>query len=134
MNPQPLVILDNGHGNNTAGKRSPVWPDGTQLLEWQWTRHIAREVQARLALMGYDARLLVPEERDIPIPVRISRAREWVNEHRHRGGIAALRILVSIHANASTALPPSETPLPGKRASGWEAFMHGADTNSCELG
>lgn len=28
-----LVVLDNGHGNNTPGKRSPVWDDGTQLYE-----------------------------------------------------------------------------------------------------
>ena len=26
------IILDNGHGNNTPGKRSPKWEDGTQLF------------------------------------------------------------------------------------------------------
>ena len=28
------VLLDNGHGENTPGKRSPKWSDGSQLFEW----------------------------------------------------------------------------------------------------
>ena len=37
-----LWILDNGHGGmidgvyQTPGKRSPVWPDGTQLFEGEF--------------------------------------------------------------------------------------------------
>lgn len=27
------ILLDNGHGEDTKGKRSPVWKDGSQLLE-----------------------------------------------------------------------------------------------------
>lgn len=131
----PLIILDNGHGNNTPGKCSPLWPDGTQLLEWQWTRDIARDVADRLALLGYDVRLLVTEKRDLPLTVRIRRAREWVHEHRQRGGIAAQRILVSIHTNASTLTPLADTsPSSVQMPSGWEAFMHGSDANSLELG
>ena len=34
------ILLDNGHGNDTPGKRSPIWPDGSQLLEWQFNRDI----------------------------------------------------------------------------------------------
>ena len=35
MTVRPLtVILDNGHGKDTPGKRSPVWTDGAQLFEW----------------------------------------------------------------------------------------------------
>ena len=36
------VLLDNGHGENTAGKRSPKWKDGTQLFEWEYAREIAQ--------------------------------------------------------------------------------------------
>ena len=32
------ILLDNGHGCDTPGKRSPVWPDGRQLLEWEFNR------------------------------------------------------------------------------------------------
>ena len=39
-----LVILDNGHGINTPGKRSPVWDDGTQLFEWKFNRNIVKEL------------------------------------------------------------------------------------------
>ncbi|MBR5964132.1 MAG: N-acetylmuramoyl-L-alanine amidase [Bacteroidaceae bacterium] len=132
---KPLIIIDNGHGVNTPGKRSPVWPDGSQLLEGRWTRNIARDVVERLLLLGYDARLLVPEERDVPLTVRIKRAREWVCEHKQRGGIAAQRLMVSIHANASAALPTADdAPSSSRKPSGWEAFMHGSDANCRELG
>ena len=53
---RPVVLVDNGHGEETAGKRSP---DG-RLLEWRYTREIAREVVRGLALHGVDGRLLVP--------------------------------------------------------------------------
>ena len=39
---KPIVILDNGHGEETAGKRSPVWGDGSQLFEWEFNRDIGR--------------------------------------------------------------------------------------------
>jgi hypothetical protein len=59
VNPVPtegsnyLWILDNGHGGmidgvyQTPGKRSPVWPDGTQLFEGEFNRAIVK----RLLLM-----------------------------------------------------------------------------------
>ena len=30
------ILIDNGHGRATAGKRSPVWPDGKQLFEYEF--------------------------------------------------------------------------------------------------
>ena len=38
------VLLDNGHGENTPGKRSPKWSDGSQLFEWEYAREIAKGV------------------------------------------------------------------------------------------
>mgnify|MGYP000817767973 FL=1 len=35
------ILIDNGHGRATAGKRSPVWPDGKQLFEYEFNRDIA---------------------------------------------------------------------------------------------
>ena len=29
------VLLDNGHGENTPGKRSPKWSDGSQLKTYE---------------------------------------------------------------------------------------------------
>ena len=39
-----IVILDNGHGQETPGKRSPVWSDGKQLFEWEFNRDIVRRI------------------------------------------------------------------------------------------
>ena len=55
------ILIDNGHGRETAGKRSP---DG-RLLEWAYNREIARRVVAELQAKHYYASLLVPEGEDI---------------------------------------------------------------------
>lgn len=56
------ILIDNGHGAETRGKRSP---DG-RLLEYRENRIIARGIVTALAARGLDAALLVPEENDIP--------------------------------------------------------------------
>ena len=53
------VLLDNGHGENTPGKRSPKWSDGSQLFEWEYAREIAKGVYNQLRAKGIDAELLV---------------------------------------------------------------------------
>ena len=65
-----FVIVDNGHGRETAGKRSP---DG-RLREWEWTRLMAREIRQRLLLRDVACALLVPEVYDIPLRERCRRA------------------------------------------------------------
>ncbi|ROT17361.1 N-acetylmuramoyl-L-alanine amidase, partial [Muribaculaceae bacterium Isolate-114 (HZI)] len=52
------ILIDNGHGVNTKGKRSP---DG-RLLEYRYCREIAAEVEKRLRAQGYDAERIVTEE------------------------------------------------------------------------
>ena len=64
------ILIDNGHGIFTAGKRSP---DG-ELREGIYTREIARRLTSRLQALGLDASLLVPEEEDIPLAERCIRA------------------------------------------------------------
>ena len=61
------ILLDNGHGENTPGKRSPVWPDGTQLYEYEFNRDIARRVHNALRGRGVDCELLVRENVDVPV-------------------------------------------------------------------
>ena len=86
------ILIDNGHGLNTTGKRSP---DG-KFLEATYNREIARRVVADLQDRGYDAELLVPEEEDIPLKERVCR----VNAHCQALGKSNV-ILVSIHINAA---------------------------------
>lgn len=82
------ILIDNGHGRETKGKRSP---DGT-LREYAWAREVAHMICDILQAEGYDAALLVPEERDISLAERCRRA----NKYDKRDSI-----LVSIHVNAA---------------------------------
>ena len=67
------ILIDNGHGNNTPGKRSP---DG-KFREAIYTREIAWRIISDLNDRGYDAEILVPESEDISLEDRVSR----VNAH-----------------------------------------------------
>ena len=58
------ILIDNGLGRDTTGKRSP---DG-RLLEWSYTREIARRVVAELQAQHYYGRTLQegePRLRDV---------------------------------------------------------------------
>lgn len=86
------ILIDNGHGAETRGKRSP---DG-RLLEYLENRIIARGIVDALTARDLDASLLVPEETDIPLPERCRRVNEWC---RQLGKDNVL--LISIHCNAA---------------------------------
>ena len=86
------ILIDAGHGIDTPGKRSP---DG-KLREWEKNRQIARYVLEHLALRDIDARLLVPEDKDISLIERCRRA----NEEALIYGVSNC-LLLSIHCNAA---------------------------------
>ena len=88
------VILDNGHGKETPGKRSPVWPDGSQLLEWEFNRDIVRRICGLLDADGIRYERLVPEDADISLKERCRRAN--VIYDRTDGDC----FLISVHGNA----------------------------------
>lgn len=87
-----IVMVDNGHGRETCGKRSP---DG-RLKEWAWTRDVARRVVAELRDCGCDARLVTPEDADVSLKTRVAR----VNAVCKSAGKKQC-VLVSLHVNAS---------------------------------
>ena len=111
------ILIDNGHGIDTPGKRSP---DGL-FREYAYNREIAARIVSRLTELRLDAQLLTPELEDISLLERVK---------RERAISAALGpenvILVSIHVNAAAS--------DGKwhNATGWSAYTtHGitrADT------
>jgi len=86
-----IVLIDNGHGENTKGKRSP---DG-RLREWAYTREISDRVVLGLRKKGIDAERIVKEDSDVPLSERCRR----VNAIYKDTGKKA--ILVSIHCNAA---------------------------------
>ena len=102
------ILIDNGHGSNTAGKRSP---DGT-LREYLYSREVAQGVVTGLKRKGYDAELLTPETIDVTLTIRCKRANDAT---RKAGGVTKC-LLVSIHNNAS---PPNDNKWHNAR--GWSA-------------
>lgn len=57
------VIIDNGHGVDTKGKRSP----DNQLREYAWARDVAKKLKCKLEAAGVKCTMLVPEEEDISL-------------------------------------------------------------------
>lgn len=99
------ILLDNGHGLETPGKCSPIWPTIGQLLEWQYTRSLAIQLEAALLKERIPAQRIVPESRDVALWERVDR----INQIAKRHGTASC-LLVSLHVNAS----------PKGLARGWE--------------
>jgi N-acetylmuramoyl-L-alanine amidase len=89
-----LVILDNGHGENTKGKCSP----DKRLLEWDWTREISSRLHNLLIMNGIDTVLLVPEDKDILLSERVKREKKITREAKKAGKETCL---ISIHVNAA---------------------------------
>jgi len=92
-------LLDPGHGGmigdeyQTAGKRSPAFPDGTVLYEGVFNRVIVKHLLNHCAKHWIDVVDIVDSQEDVPLRERVRRANEI---HREKGNC----IYVSIHANA----------------------------------
>lgn len=70
------ILIDNGHGENTPGKRSP---DG-RFREYLYTREIAEEVVAELRRRGYEAERIVRENIDVALATRVRRINDVCKE------------------------------------------------------
>ena len=129
-----LILIDNGHGHNTPGKRSP---DG-KFLEATYTREIAKRVVADLTDRGHNAQLLVPEPEDIPLSERARRVNAACISHQSspaphqsspaRPGISPTGhpnvILISIHVNAAG------NGSQWLNATGWSCYTSKGQTTS----
>lgn len=92
---KPVILIDNGHGIETPGKRSPF--SDMPLREYKFNRHIAQGLYHRLISHGIEAHLVVKEEKDISLPVRCMRINGLVDYYRNLNFFA---FGISIHANA----------------------------------
>ena len=112
------VLIDNGHGENTPGKRSP---DG-RLMEWAYSREIADMVVVGLRKLGIDAERIVKEDTDVPLSERCRRANVIYKETGKKA------ILISIHCNAAGS------GASWMKAKGWSVFVsNNASGNSKKL-
>ena len=112
------ILIDNGHGLNTRGKRSP----DEKFIEAIYTRQLARRIVADLQDRGYDAVLLTPEDDDIPLSERVKRVNAYCKALGNRNVI-----LVSIHVNAAG------NGSKWLNATGWSVYTCKGQTESDRL-
>ena len=106
------ILLDNGHGENTPGKRSPIWSDGTQLFEYKFNRCIVEGIAKRLKELNILHEIIVPEIKDISLSERVKRINKYSELYGTRNCL-----MISIHANAGGG-------------TGWECYTTIGKTNS----
>ena len=115
-----LWILDNGHGGiidgvyQTAGKRSPVWPDGSQLFEGEFNRAIVGRLVTLCESNGIEYVNLVDTQEDVPLSTRTNKANSIAKSSDKKC------IYVSVHANG----------FDKESANGWSVYTSNGVTKS----
>ena len=129
-----IILIDNGHGSNTEknGKFSPMldetikigeeFTNGGRFREWKYNRVISNMIVDKLVSMGYDARLVVPENTDASLAERIRR----INTICNKNGAGNV-LLVSVHSNAKG------NGTSWQDAKGWECYTTKGKTKSDKL-
>lgn len=112
------ILIDNGHGVETPGKRSP---DGL-FREYKYARQIAEEVVKALQTKGYDAQRIVTEESDVSLAERCKR----VNAVCAKVGAGNV-LLVSVHVDAAG------NGSDWMKATGWSAYTSRGQTKADKL-
>lgn len=111
------ILIDNGHGTETGGKRSP---DGL-FREYRFTREIAATIVEELRMKGYDAERIVPEENDVSLGERCRRVNAWCDKLGSKNVC-----LVSVHVNAAANSG-------WQKAQGWSAYTSKGQTGGDKL-
>lgn len=94
-----IWVLDPGHGGlingvyQTAGKRSPIWEDGTQYFEGVGNRILVKKLLTKCIASNIRAIDIVDSEKDVPLNTRVVRANQIY--HKEGGRV----IYVSIHSD-----------------------------------
>lgn len=113
------VLLDNGHGINTAGKCSPLKNDGTKFREYKYTREIVSQLEEELKKRGYEVFKVTPEQVDISLNERVKRINNVVKQ---KG--ASNCVMISIHNDAAG------NGISWMNARGWSAYTTRGQNNS----
>lgn len=94
-----MWCIDHGHGALTPGKRSPLLPDGRQLIEYAFNRDITSRIFAQLDEIGIAYFNVLPEtEVGNLLTERVDRANSL--------STALPKVYLSIHGNAGPAASP----------------------------
>ena len=94
---KPVVALDDGHGMQTVGKRTPTLPNGLKsetgsfMHENEFNRAVVRYLATELKNNGFTVVLTAPTDADTSLGARAKTATN-----------AKADLLLSVHANANT--------------------------------
>ena len=84
------VAVDDGHGMKTAGKRTPLFPDGSYMPENAYNRAVASYLMDALKRCGFRVLAVAPGDEDTSLQTRVKRAND-----------AKADAYIRIHANGS---------------------------------
>lgn len=86
------IVLDAGHGPETAGKRTPKFDDGTFMHEHEFNHSVVQNLKDKLNKTGkFSVVVTSSATRDVPLEERVSVEREIKAD-----------LFLSVHANALT--------------------------------
>lgn len=112
------VLIDNGHGIDTWGKRSP----DEAIREYLYTRNLATAIYTELLKYEYIQPILItPELQDIPLSTRVKRINSYCSKYGAKNCI-----MISLHLNAAGNGQWTT-------ATGWECYTTPKDNNSDRL-
>lgn len=84
-----IIYLDHGHGKFTNGKRTPPFPDGKQIREWEFNYPTVKKLGQLLGHNGFKVMYSSDTEKDTPLKDRVDKANKTKAD-----------LFVSIHYNA----------------------------------
>ncbi|WP_079478879.1 N-acetylmuramoyl-L-alanine amidase [Halobacillus salinus] len=103
-----LIALDDGHGMNTAGKRTPNIPElGRSIRENEFNRAVVKFLKQELERSGFDTLLVAPTDEDISLKKRVDLANQRKAD-----------IYVAVHYNAF------DGSFSGSNPSGIEIYVY----------
>jgi N-acetylmuramoyl-L-alanine amidase len=91
-----LIAVDDGHGMETAGKRTPNYEDGTFMRENEFNRAVINKLIVHLQRSAFDVVHVSAGDTDVPLKTRTDLA----NNTKDNGFGRKADAMVSVHANA----------------------------------
>jgi N-acetylmuramoyl-L-alanine amidase len=89
-----LIALDDGHGLNTIGKRTPMLPGSSTFMhENEFNRAVVGYLDTELKRCGFRTIHVAPGDSDVALSTRVKTANDAIAD-----------LYLSIHANANTGV------------------------------
>jgi len=92
-----IIALDDGHGKETAGKRTPAFADGSVMKENEFNSKVVEYLDIELQRCGFQTLLVAEGDADIPLKTRTDLANNTVKNKYNKSA----DYYISVHANAS---------------------------------